>query len=83
MSHLQGIHIEDCDGKDRPDEEIIPSQEEAVGLLLELKRPLVDVKVVSISLDHLREHVHLGLRLLRSEKHCRLFKSHKHVNWAV
>ena len=83
MSHLQGIHIEDCDGKDRSDEEIISSQEEAVGLLLELKRPLIDVEVVSISFYHLREHVNLGLRLLRSEKHCRLFKSHKHVDRAV
>ena len=83
MSHLQGIHIEDCDGKDRPNEEIIPSQEEAVGLLLELKGPFEDIKVVSISFYHLREHVHLGLRLLRSEKHRRLFKSHKHVDRAV
>ena len=74
MGHLQGAHIEDGDGKDRADEEVVPEQEEAVGLMLELKGSLVDVEVVSITLYQLREHVQLRLLLISGEKHSRLVK---------
>ena len=76
MGHLQGAHIEDGDGKDRADEEVVPEQEEAVGLMLELEGTLVDVEVVSIALNQLREHVQLGFLLIRGEKHSRLVKRH-------
>jgi hypothetical protein len=74
IRHLQGTHIEDGDGKDRADEEVVPEQEEAVGLMLELEGALVDVEVVSIPLYQLREHVQLRLLLISGEKHSRLVK---------